>query len=144
MFQLSFSLSYDFAKLPNYSNLPLTVILEGIESIGFYYQVKCVTNYATESPTITQAHVTKVPGLQGYELTKRRIHLPLWTGFSIASTMWSCSVHSYTKMSEEYISHTISHVYFIAGSLESAYSLNWGPERFGERVEGRPWHFYYK
>ena len=32
----------------------------------------------------------------------------------------------------------------IAGSLESAYSLNWGPKRFGERVKGRPWHFYYK
>ena len=33
--------------------------------------------------------------------------------------------------------------YFIAGSLEAAYSLNWGArEIFGERVEGRPWPFY--
>ena len=33
----------------------------------------------------------------------------------------------------------------IAGSLEAAYSLNWGVhERYGERVEGRPWHFYDK
>ena len=31
-----------------------------------------------------------------------------------------------------------------AGSLEAAYSLNWGAERFGERVEGRPLHFYDK
>ena len=29
---------------------------------------------------------------------------------------------------------------FIAGSLEAAYSLNWG----AQRVEGRPWHFYDK
>ena len=35
--------------------------------------------------------------------------------------------------------------FFIAGSLESAYSLNWGGlMRFGDRVEGRPWHFYDK
>ena len=32
----------------------------------------------------------------------------------------------------------------IVGPLEAAYSLNWGPMRFGERMDGRPWHFYYK
>ena len=32
----------------------------------------------------------------------------------------------------------------IAGSLESAYSLNWGAREIWGKVEGRPWHFYDK
>ena len=32
----------------------------------------------------------------------------------------------------------------IAGSLEAAYSLNWGAQEIWGRVEGRPWHFYDK
>ena len=31
-----------------------------------------------------------------------------------------------------------------AGSLEAAYSLNWGAREIWERVEGRPWQFYDK
>ena len=33
---------------------------------------------------------------------------------------------------------------FIAGSLEAAYSLNWGAREIWGKGEGRPWHFYDK
>ena len=32
----------------------------------------------------------------------------------------------------------------LLASFEAAYSLIWGALEFGERVEGRPWHFYDK
>ena len=50
--------------------------------------------------------------------------------------IWNC-----TKVC---IASFINSSHLIAGSLEAAYSLNWVHERFGERVEGRPWHFYDK
>ena len=39
---------------------------------------------------------------------------------------------------------TGANILLLLAHLESAYSLNWGPMRFGDKVEGRPWHFYDK